>query len=475
MQIPLIKGIKTSIQSQFSDALLENMLTNPDPVLNTNGYLSSHAGLKKVSDSVDGVSRGGVYNSRFNIAFRVVGNQLITLDDSGNYKSSLGFIDGEGQVAMPFSFNTQAIITQQGQMYLVDETLTITEVTDPNLGAVFDGVWIDGYYFLVDSESPIVTDILAEDNIRQLNYGSAEIEPDPIRGCDKWRNFAVVFGSNTMEFYDNVGGTNFPFQRIESYTIYTGIVGTHAKVKLPKEAGFFILGNSKGEKPSFHIAVSGSTVNVSNKEVDRIISSYSEYDLSQTKIEYVRDDNQEFIYCHLVDKTLVYDITTSAKFGYYQWSILKTGWECQESFKGYWQGINFIPLPFINEYSLGNRNDGTLMLLDRDNCTQLDKQQEHVIYSPLFLFKQQTIYDVQPEMVNGNNSINRDESIALSSTEDGRSYSTEHFYNFGDRGARWDQVIWRRVGFIRNWWGCKLRYVGRTNITLASLKVNENE
>ncbi len=475
MQIPLTRGIKTSIESQYSDALLENMIVSADPVLGSQGYVSSHHGLKSISSpSIEGESRGGVYNDRFNLCFRVIGNQLVSTLNNGKIGSYLGVVEGEGQVSMPFSFNTQAVITQQGKMYLYDQDAGFREVTDKDLGDVFDGTWIDGYYFLVDSESPIVTDILAEDSIRQLNYGSAEIDPDPIRGCDKWRNFAVVFGSSTMEHYDNVGGTLFPFSRVESYTIYVGIVGTHAKAKLPNDEGFIILGGARNDTVSFHFAVNGSSKSISTKEVDRILAKYTENELSTSKLEYIKHEDQEFIYAHLPSHTLVYDITTSNKLGYYQWSVLKTGWCVQKDFKGYWQAINAVKMPFLNNYTFGNRNDSSISELDSSTCDQYDEQQEHVIFTPLFRdSRPYSIDNLQPQITNGNNKISRDESLFLSATEDGRSFSTEVNERFGERGARWEQVIWRRLGLFRNWAGFRLRYIGKTNLTMSSLEVNK--
>lgn len=474
MQVPLIQGTKTNIKAQFNDALLENMLVAPEPTLGYNGYIKNHPGIK-LTGECSGTSRGGIYNDRLDIGFRVVGNSLISLTNTGEQDQNLGVIAGSGQVAMPFSFNTQSIVTQQGKMYLYSVAGGLTEVTDPDLGDVFDATWIDGYYFLVDKESPIVTDILAEDSIRQLNYGSAEIDPDPIRGCGKWRNFAVVFGSATMEFYDNVGGLQFPFQRVESYTIYIGIVGTHAKVKLPKDAGFVVLGGSRGDKASFHIAVNGTSTNIATKSIERILDSYSEDELATTKIEFLKDEAQDFIYVHLPRDTLIYDMTTSKKLGYHQWSILKTGFKPQASFTGYWQGINSVKIPLLNEYTWGNRNIGVISQFDRETCLQLSKQQEHIIYTPLVKIPKFTLYEISPQVLEGRNAIAIDESIFLSITEDGESYTNEVSEDFGKRGARWDQLIWRRLGYFKNWVGSRVRYVGKTNLTLIDLEYNPDE
>ena len=476
MQIPLINGKKTNIKAKFNDALLENVIVNVDAVLGAEGYLTNHQGLKLVDDyDAEGSSRGGVYNERLGYGFRVIGNYLYTLEQDGKIKKRLGEIKGEGQVSMPYSFQTQAVVTKQGFVYLYDEENGLQQIVDENLGSVFDGTWIDGVYFFVDKDSPVTTDILAENSIRALSFGSAEESPDPIRACDKWRQFAVVFGSSTIQFYQNTGDLPFAFQPIDSYTIYAGIVGTHAKAKLPNDAGFILLGSSSNEPVTFLYAVNGRAESISTKTVDRIVEKYSEEELESTKLEYVKIDDKEFIHVHLPKHTLLYDITASSKLGLRQWSILKTGWEVQHDFKGYWQAINAIKMPALNKYTFGNRDNAKITVVDEESCDQLGEQQEHIIYSPIIRSpKPYSINKLQVQFLNGNNAINRTESIFMSTTEDGRTYSIENSLIVGKRGARWDQVIWRCLGMYRNWFGVKLRYVGKTNINISVLEINEN-
>ena len=469
MIIPLSQGRKTNSDSQFVDALMENMTITLESGIGSAGYISTHKGLSHV-DTASGKSRGGVWNDRFNIGFRVNGTRLYSIDGDGEILSNLGLISGSGYVAMPFSFNTQAIVTDGG-MYLYSPVTGLEQVTDSDLGNIFDGVWIDGYYFLVDSESPVVTDLLAENSIRQLNYGSAEIEPDPIRGCGKWRNFAVVFGSTTTEFYENVGGTKFPFQRIESYTIYVGIVGKDAKAKLPEEKGFIVLGGGKDKPVDFMFAVNSQAKSITNNEVKNILKQYTESELSTTKIEYIHYNSNDVIYAHLPRHTLMYDFTASGDLGRPQWSIIKTGVESQPGYTGYWQAVNAIKIP-SNQYSWGSRDAGYIFNFDDSTPMQNGQQQEHICYSPLARVNRQQIRKLQPQTISGNASIAEYESVFLSATEDGVSYSKEVPMDMSERGNRLYQIIWRRLGFYRNWFGFKLRYVGKTNLTLSGAEIN---
>lgn len=469
MIIPLTRGKKTNANAQYVDSLMENFTVTIESTPQADGYLSTHKGLLLV-DTIDGKSRGAVWNDRFNMGFRVNGNRLWSINSSGEAVDNIGFIGGSGYVSMPFSFNTQAVITQNGRMYLYSLTDGFREITDPDLGAIFDGTWIDGYYFMVDSESPVVTDLLAENSIRPLNYGSAEIEPDPIRGCSKWRNFGVVFGSTTMEFYENVGGTNFPFQRIESYTIYVGIVGRDAKCKLPEDKGFIILGGGKDKLVDFMFAVNGSARSISNNEVKNILKSYTEEELSTAKLEYVLYNSNDVVYAHLPRHTLMYDFTSSSALQNAQWSIIKTGWANQNNNKGYWQAVNVVKLP-SNNYSWGNRDNGKFYVYDEATPMQDGEQQEHICYSPLMRVKG-SISKFQPQTISGNAAIGRDESCFLSATQDGQSYSDEAALDIADRGERLKQIIWRALGFYRNWFGFKLRYVGKTTLTLSGAEIN---
>ena len=113
--IPFEKGLITEDgEADWIDSLPVNMLAVPKTVLdNQRGYMQSWPGLVQTID-VPGLSRGGVNNVVRDQVFRVTGTKLI--DDTGTTLANVG---GQGLAAMPFSRNTQAVVSN-GELFFWD-------------------------------------------------------------------------------------------------------------------------------------------------------------------------------------------------------------------------------------------------------------------------------------------------------------------------------------------------------------------
>ena len=192
VMLNLIKGDKTSVDTDYRDALPVNMYGVIRDILGAQGYMLCYPGLTSFTTG-GGIDRGGNYNDRFDAHFRVSGPSLIEIDTDGTV-STLGGVIGTSQAAMPYSFNTQAVIAD-GRMFLYDATSGFRQITDGDLGNPIDGVWVDGYYFMTDGEYIYHTDITDEESIDPLKYATAEFMPDPSLGVAKTQdNLVLVFG-----------------------------------------------------------------------------------------------------------------------------------------------------------------------------------------------------------------------------------------------------------------------------------------
>ena len=180
--VTLIKGDRVSAETDYRDALPVNMYAVAREILGAKGYMIQYPGLTKLGDGF-GIDRGANYNERFVDQYRVSGSKLIKVDTSGNVVE-LGSVPGSSQVAVPYSFNTQAIITET-QMFLYDPVGGFREVTDSDLGDPIDGDWINGVYFLTDGETIYHTKASDESQIDPLDFATAEFMPDPSLGIAK--------------------------------------------------------------------------------------------------------------------------------------------------------------------------------------------------------------------------------------------------------------------------------------------------
>ena len=317
MQIPILRGTYTDNDTNFRKRFPINLKPVPKQHGISNGYLRPGDGVEEIAQG-PGIDRGGI-NWR-DECYRVMGERLVKIDINGNV-TDYGEIVGQTQCTLDYGFTYLGITTDK-DFYLFDGT-TITQVTDPDLGNVFDHIWIDGYFMLTDGENLIVTELNDPFSVNPLNYGSSEVDPDPILALLKVRNEAYALNRYTIEVFDNIGGTGFPFQRIEGAQIQRGTIGTHTCALFLQSIAF--MGGGRNEAIAVWFGQSGSTVKLSTREIDQILASYEDTTLATAIMDTRVDEGHQYIYIHLPDQTLVYDGAATQALGQPIWFVLSTG------------------------------------------------------------------------------------------------------------------------------------------------------
>lgn len=453
-QIPFGKGTKSDLDADFRDTLPTNFINVPKP---EHPYIRSAPGIK-AHGTGSGIDRGAMWNERLKTHFRVSGNQLISVSPSGS-TSALGEIPQSGQVSLPYSFNTQAIIND-GQMYLYDSTNGLRQVTDENLGAVFDGVWIDGYYWMCDSENIVITELNDESEVDPLKYGSSEYSPDPIVGVGKTPdNKGMAFNRYSIEYFVNQGTTGFPFVRIASRAIRAGLIGTHAKCEI---AGTYaIIGGAKDETPSIHLVGTGTLQKIATREIDEIMGTYTEEELSLSVLEARVEDNHNFVICRLLRHTLMCDLSTK------EWCILKsdvngdTPWRCR----------NGIYDPNIGKWVYGDGLDSNIGILNESSPSQYGEIVEGIFYTPIAFMENISINEMKIQHLPGRGPLGQSPTCFFSLSVDGLTWGKEWAFMMGGRANYNRQFIIRRVGYIDNYFSMKFRITNETPTAFTTLTI----
>lgn len=462
-QVNLIKGDKISIDTDYRDALPVNMYAVQRDILGAKGYMLCYPGLTSFATG-SGIDRGANYNERFGRQFRVSGNDLIEVFQDTTV-TVLGTVPGGLQAAMPYSFNTQAIIAN-GDMFLYSPDGGFVQVTDPDLGLPIDGVWVDGYYFLTDGEYIYHTDITDETSIDPLKFATAEFMPDKSFGVSKTQNNKVmVWGRYTLEYFVDVAQDNFAFQRLETRAQKIGIVATHAKC----ESGglWYITGGRKEDAVGVHAVSVGSAQKVSTREIDKIIAQYTEPQLSDMRMESRSEDNVTFILVHLPDYTLCFNESIAKVFGIEAaWSILKTDIQGDETYRA----INGVFDARIAKFIYGDKRNNTIGQLDNTVFTHYGEAIEWLLYTPLLKLETASIDEIEIETLPGN-APDQDATIALSQTTDGLAYSQEWWQLYGANLDHNQRFIIYRVGYVADWVGYKLRGATKSRMSLAGFKI----
>jgi len=469
--LTLIKGDAKStgsdlLEADYMDNLLTNMYAVRRDVLGAQGYVMSYPGIESYKTGY-GKDRASVYNERFGLQFRVSGTKFISIDALGTV-TELGDVPGTKQLRMPYSFNTQAIIGE-GKMFLYDPVNGFREVTDPDLGNVIDGDWINGYYFLTDGENIYHTDITNEEAIDPLKFATAEFSPDPTIGISITQdNKVIVWGRYTKEDFVNVPTTNFAFKRIESRAMKIGIVSTHAKVEEQNE--FYIVGGFKNDAISVYAISLGTIKKIATREVDKLISKYTESELSDIRVESRMEDDVTFIIVHLPYTTLCYNLSVANSFGKsVAWSILKTDVLGDNVYRA----INGLFDPNSSKWVYGDKIDSRIGYLNNKSCTHYGEKVESIMYTPFVNLESFSIDELEIQTIPGQHLIN-DANVAFSVTYDGQAYSMENWNIYSEVNDYNERFILRQLGYINNWIGFKFRMVSTARMAFSLMRLTYN-
>jgi hypothetical protein len=256
MQIPILNGMYTDTKADFRSAYPINMKPIVKETGVSKGYLRPVEGITQLGTG-PGRSRGAInWDGQH---YRVMGSRIVRILPN-NVVSDLGGVFDDGkQVSLAYSFDRLAIASGEKLYYLQNDTLT--EATDPDFGRVLDVIWIDGYFMFTDGQFISVAELNDPLSVNPLKYTSSEIDPDPIVALIKHRNEVYAVNRYTIELFRNVGGSNFPFARVNGAQIQRGALGTHCVTVYEEQIA--LLGSAPGESPGVYLAANGSSQKIS--------------------------------------------------------------------------------------------------------------------------------------------------------------------------------------------------------------------
>lgn len=316
MQIPIMAGT-TALGGAFEPDFPANL--EPRAYANglSQGQLVTTRGTEAFATGL-GVGRGGIeWNGAL---YRVSGSRLIRIDAAGAV-TDIGDVGiDSGPCGFDYSFDRLGIRSANRLFYYNGTTLT--EVTDPDLGAVLDFVWIDGYFVTTDGEFLVATELLDPAAVDPLKYGSAESDPDPLTGVIKWAEELYAIGRHTIQVYSNVGGLNFPFQVNKGASIAKGCISANAKC-LVGDSGFAFVGGGRGEPLGLFVAGRGTATRLSTKVIEDILNA--EADPAAIELEYRAFGDEAYILIHLAERTLGVALQASREAQDGAWFVLHSG------------------------------------------------------------------------------------------------------------------------------------------------------
>ncbi|HCJ9394970.1 TPA: hypothetical protein NV922_001276 [Escherichia coli] len=464
-QLPLMKGAGKDFRSaDYVDLLPVNLLATPKEVLNSAGYMRSFPGLVKHSE-VDGVSRGVQFNNSRNKVYRVLGTRLYSGDDD------IGGVGGTSRVSMAYSATSQAIaIDGDLKLYRYDgniKTLSNWSGSDYEqyqIGAVRDVCRLRGRYIWVKDGTDTfgITDL--EDESHPDRYRAmyrAESQPDGIMGCGVWRDFVVMFGTATIEYFSLTGSSDASaaiYVSQPSLMVSMGIAGTYCKTPFAGSHAF--LSHPSSGSPSIYTINAGQASSIATSSIEKIIRTYSADELARCVMESVRFDSHELLLVHLPRHVLCYDAAASGTGP--QWAVMKSDLDDEP-----YRAIDFMYEG--NEIRAADKKEGLVASLDFTSSSQYGQPAEHLLYTPLFKADNARVFDFELESSTGISQ--QAERLFVSATVDGINYGREQMISSNSPFKYDRRVLWRRIGRVRKNIGFKVRVITRSPVTLSGASV----
>lgn len=458
MQIPILSGIYSDESANYRNAYPINLIPVPKQNGVSSEYLSPSEGIASFV-ATSGQDRGGIFWNGF--MYRVIGTTLKKIAEDGT-QTSIGTIAGTGYVTLDYSFDYLAI-SGGGLFYLYDGT-TLTQVTDTDLGTVLDFIWIDGYFMTTDGNYLVVTDLNNPFSVNPLKYGSSEASPDPIISVQKIHNEVYAVNRYTIEVFNDVGGSLFPFQRVEGAQIQKGSVGTFANCIYMDTIAF--MGSGWNEPISIYMGASGQTNKIATREIDEILSTFTETELSSVLIESRQYKGHQFLYVHLADRTLVYDIASSQITQTPIWFTLSSGLNGVEKYRA----RNFVFA--YNKWYVGDTTDNAIGYMTDTVSTHYGDKigwefSTLVIYNSA---KGAIVHDVELVGLMGRVAFGANPTVWTSYSVDGLSWSQEKPILAGKQGNYQKRLKWFKQGYFNQVRSQKFRGTSDAHIGIASLE-----
>lgn len=460
--ISFLKGDSVGAETDYRDSLPVNMTGIIRPIMGVDGYMIETPGITAFTTG-SGIDRGANFNERFNQHYRLSGSKFISLSQTG-VKTELGTILGSLQGSFPYSFETQGIVAD-GKFYLYDPVNGFRQVTDPDVRTPIDGVWIDGYYCLTDGEFLYHTEIVAgtpiEDQIQPLALATAEFSPDPTIGVgrtmdNKW----IAFNRYTTEFFRNVGGDTFAFQREQGRAMNVGIVGTHMKTQL--EDAWFFVGSRKGESVSVFGMGVGTAEKIASREIEKILAEYAESELAVSVLESLVIDGYSYLILHLQAHTLMFNYTLSKKVGHENaWSQLTSGTNGST-----WIAKNGIYDTRNSYWIYGSKDGPAVGRLDTTSAEQYGEIQEWYLDTPFINIETASVDELDIQTIPGFTST-LDATVFCSVSFNGVTFGMERTINYGLPTVYGQRFITRRLCYVADWFKIRLRGASRSRMVFS--------
>jgi hypothetical protein len=413
------------------------------------------------------------------VGYFINGSRLYSVTSSG-VVVDIGTIAGTGRVSLANNGQFLVVVVPGGDAFAFDNIAdTLTQITDVDFITSNTVVFKDGFFVFSAADGSVFFNSALNDPFTYdaLDFGTAEINPDRIVALHVNHNELFVTGEQTIELFQNVGGSGFPFQRIPGANIQKGV---YAKFSLAEfDNTFVFVGGGENEEPAvWKVTGSSSVQKISTSAIDNAIQKFTEAEIS-TAFSWVYQEGGNFFVgftfesSRIPSKTFVYDATTSALAGGSTWHERQSGVTDNR-----WRVNSMIRLG--GKLLVGDQIDGRIGELDLET---FDEYGNVLFWSKSsapfsnqgmrsFFGEIEVFMEAGVGLTTGQGS---DPVVRMDFSDSGGragTFSSEFSRNYGKIGEFNQRTIWRRQGDIPN--SRVIRFTGSDPVIRNILKLEAN-
>ncbi len=312
-----------------------------------------------------GINRGQqVVNG---VPYQINGNNLYSFTSAG-VVTDHGTINGSGRVSLANNGQFLVIVVPGVTAYVFDnDDNSLVEITDTDFRIADTVSFKDGFFTYSSSDGEVffVSNLNQPLVYNALDFGSADVRPDKIIAVHVNHNELRVWGKETGELFQNIGGAGFPYQRVRGGDIQKGL---HAKFGIVNfDNSFVFLGGDVNELTSVW-RFEGGVRKISTSAIDNAIQEFTEDEIADAfAFTYAYGGSFfvafTFTSLNIPSKTFVYDATTSALTGQDTWHERQSGMVDDK-----WRVTSIVSA--YGELLCGDSIDGRIGILEKDTHTE---------------------------------------------------------------------------------------------------------
>ena len=452
MIIPFLGGAYEGRSSNVSPETCINLFyekaTSGESLVGTAGSTVFTAGTSTTVGEV----RGGIaYN---NLAYFVIGNTFWEIN-AGGVATSRGTLNtSTGRVSLAHngvrtSGNQQIMIVDGiDGWYYNNSTSTLTQITDTDFVAATTVTFIDGYFVYNENTGSgrfWLTNQYDAATIDSTDFATAEGWPDKILSVLADNRELFLFGEETIEVWYNSGDTDNTFQRYQGGFKQHGCVAAFSPARFDNSV-IWLSRNDRGDAQVVRLGDGYMPRIVSTPELDYRFSTYGTVE-DAFGYTYQHEGHEFYVLTFpSANATWAYDAATQT--WHQRAHNINSVFPSRERYNCH--------VFAMGKHLFGDHLNGNIYVLDGTIGTfnTAVVERERTTISIANEENRERIVSLQLDMEEGigSGSVSNDDVFWLSySKNGGHSFTNETSRNAGDGGQWAKRVIWRRLGWARNW------------------------